>query len=122
MNAPTDSRTEVITKARAAERAAGRPIAATSLARGRELQLIRNRHPGTTTEAQQQRMLDAISTGGVTVIEARAFLLVSNPSDAVARLPSESRDLIRRTPVVWQDVMGNMRNTVRYELFDEYAG
>ncbi len=89
------------------------------LGRGRG---IRDRLPGVTTHAQQQRMLAAILSVGVTVIEARTFLLVSNPSDAVSRLPSAVRDLIRRTPVVWQDAMGNLRNTVRYELFDEDVG
>jgi hypothetical protein len=90
--------------------------------RARALWRIRDRLPGVTTHAQQQRMLAAILSVGVTVIEARTFLLVSNPSDAVSRLPSAVRDLIRRTPVVWQDAMGNLRNTVRYELFDEDVG
>jgi len=107
------SREDVIAKMRSAERAALK-VAHTTPRRKAELVRIRDRHAGTTADAQQQRMVDAISTGGVTVIEARELLLCSNPSDCIGRLPDASKDTIRRTRVLWRDAMGNERETVRY--------
>ncbi|HMM85782.1 hypothetical protein [Azohydromonas sp.] len=110
-----DSRTEVIEKVRAAERAAPARITTTTRQRERELMVIRERHPGTTTHAQQQRILEA-AADGVTVVEARRFLLISNPSDCVGRLPEEVKSAIKREPVVWRDEMGALRETVLYVL------
>ncbi len=111
----SDSRTEVIEKVKAAERAAHPRLTFTPRWRERELLAIRNRHPGTTMHAQQQRMLEA-AAGGVTVVEARRFLLVSNPSDCIGRLPDETGSVIDREQVLWQDEMGAVRKTVLYML------
>lgn len=116
-----DSRTEVIRRQRAAQRSRDLPVVSMTPMRLRELQRIRDRHPGVTTHAQQQRLIDAMASGGVTVNQAREHLLISNPPNCFMTLPEHVKDRCSRREVVRLDAMGNRRRTVEYAIVDEAA-
>ncbi len=109
-----DSRTAVI----ATEKAKPLRVVVMTQARGRELAELRVRHPGFATYTAQQRMLDALATGPVLVIEAERYLGIRNPPDIVMRIRKELGIDVISERIAYFDEDGNKRQSSLYSLPD----